>query len=59
MVNQIELDLGPDHDTSAPTMALPPKVHAGLARLIALAIIAVHEAARKEADDDDDRDRES
>jgi len=59
MVNQIELDLGTDHDTPAPTMAFPPTVHAGLTRLIALAIIAVHEAARKEADDDDDRDRES
>ena len=51
-VKQIEFDLGRDHDASTPAMPVPPKVADVLVRLMAAAIIAVHQAIQ-EADDDD------
>ena len=57
-MKQIELDLGRDHDASTPRMFLPPKVHDALVRLMALAIVAVHQST-KEVGDDDDRRSES
>ena len=56
---QIELDLGLDHDESTPQMSFPLTVHEALVRLMAQAILAVHQAARQEVSDDDNRDRES
>ena len=58
-VAQIELDLGRDHDESPPRMSFPLTMREALVRLMAQAILAVHQAARQEASDDDDRDRES
>jgi hypothetical protein len=58
-VAQIELDLGLDHDESTPRMSFPLTVHEALVRLMAQAILAVHQAARQEASDDGARDRES
>jgi len=58
-VAQIELDLGRDHDESTPRVSFPLTVHEALVGMMAHAIIAVHQAARQEASDDDDRDRES
>lgn len=51
-VKQIEFDLGRDHDASTPAMPFPPKEDDALVRLMAAAIIAVHQATQ-EADDDD------
>jgi hypothetical protein len=51
-VKQIEFDLGRDHDASTPAMPVPPKVAEALVRLMATAIIAVHQATQ-EADNDD------
>jgi hypothetical protein len=51
-VKQIEFDLGRDHDASTPAMSVPPKVAEALVRLMAAAILAVHQAIQ-EADDDE------
>ncbi len=56
-VKQIDFDLGVDHAASTPAMPLPSKVQAALLRLMAAAIIAVHQATQEA--DDDDRGRES
>lgn len=56
-MKQIEIDLGRDHDGSKPRMAFPPNVHAALVRLMALAILAVHQPTQEVGDDD--RRRES
>jgi hypothetical protein len=49
---EIELDLGQDHDGSKPRMSFPPKVHAALVRMMAVAIIAVHQPPQEAGDDD-------
>ena len=56
-VKQIEFDLGRDHDASTPAIPVPSKVADALLRLMAAAIIAVHQATPEAADDD--RDSES
>ena len=51
-VKQIKLELGLDHDASVPVMSFPPKVDHALMRLLAAAIIAVHQATQEVGDDD-------
>lgn len=50
-MTQIEFDLGMD-PTPVPTIPFAPEVHEALVRLMATAIIAVHQAG-KEAENDD------
>ena len=56
-MKQIDLDLGLDRDVATPRMSFAPTVHAALVRLMALAILAVHQPAQEVGDDD--RRRES
>jgi len=51
-VKQIDLDLGLDRDVATPQMSFPQAVHAALVRMMALAILAVHQPTTGVGDDD-------
>lgn len=54
-MKQIGLDLGLDRDLSTPRLSFAPNIHAALVRLMALAILAVHQPAKEVGDDDGHR----
>ncbi len=53
-MKQIEFDLGPDHDVSM-AVPVPPPIADALVRLMAAAILAVHQTTQETDDDDSGR----
>ena len=54
-MKQSELDLGLARDVATPRVSFPPNVQAARGRLMALALIAVHQSTKEVGDDDSHR----